>query len=393
MEIAAANSLHIVEIGDKPYVKSAFPEQTSFFSTRFDPAPADPAHGHDVFSVRNVATVWHLMGAADLIVCHPTFHSPWHWRWLSRALFDRRTLQGHFPFVRAFGPQMLRRPVPPPIAVIDSEDLPLINRNNFFLLDRCKVYFKRELPADHWRLFMKTGHPQLPTPRYRSIAKHQRRIDKIRPFSLGLPMFRENLLPATPLPKTADVFFAGIATGSSTVRARGFAELMALRQSGLTLDIPDRVLPTEEFYERCARAWLVWSPEGLGWDCFRHYEALACGSVPVINRQNIVRHKPLRHAEHAIYYDIEDDGLSEAIRSGLANKEKLRAMAEAGKTHVLANHTSQAVASYVVETTLGIDLSSGSMAGRTQSSKAGIDGASGSIAKRSQYAEFHLKSQ
>jgi len=346
------SSLRIVEIGDKAYIKNAFPEQTSHFSTAFVPNEENPAAGLRAFGVMSIIPLWHLLREADLIVCHPTFHSPWHWRWLSRALFDRRTLRGQLPIIRAFGPQMLRFPTRAPVAVIDTEDLPLINRNNFFLLDRCKLYFKRELPTDYWRLFMKTGHPQLPTPRFRSLAKYQRRLKKIRPISIGVPMSGQNLLPSAPLPKTVDVFFAGIVKGSSTVREKGFAELVALRNNGITIDIPDRFLQPAEFYERCARAWLVWSPEGLGWDCFRHYEASACGSVPVINRQNIERHKPLRHGEHAIYYDVEDNGLTAAIHWGLADKERLRAMADAGKNHVLVHHTAQAGADYVVRTTV-----------------------------------------
>jgi hypothetical protein len=241
---------------------------------------------------------------------------------------------------------------------MDGEDLPLINRSNFFLLDRCKLYFKRELPTDYWRLFMKTGHPELPTPRFRSLAKYLRRIAKIRPISIGLPMTREHLLPFRSVPKTVDVFFGGRVQNSSLVRVRGFDELLALRDEGVAVDIANGNLAPAEFYERCARAWLVWSPEGFGWDCFRHYEAPACGSVPVINRQNIERYRPLRHGEHAIYYDVEEGGLTAAIREGLADKGHLRVMAEAAKAHVFAYHTSHAVASYVVSTTLGLEMSS-----------------------------------
>ena len=107
----SVSSLAIVEIGDKPYIKQAYPKQTAFFSTKFIPADVDPGAGLHAFGIGSIALLWRLMRQADLIVCHPTFHAPWNWRWLSRALFDRRTLRGHFPFIRAFGqpPQVLRR--------------------------------------------------------------------------------------------------------------------------------------------------------------------------------------------------------------------------------------------------------------------------------------------
>ena len=108
-----------------------------------------------------------------------------------------------------------------------------------------------------------------------------------------------------------------------------------------------------EFYRRAARAWLVWSPEGLGWDCFRHYEALACGSVPVINQPTIECHRPLLAGEHAFYYDTNPGRLTQTIRNALADKARLRAMARAGQAYVMAHHTQEAIARYVVETTLG----------------------------------------
>jgi hypothetical protein len=93
------------------------------------------------------------------------------------------------------GPQVLRWPISAPIAILDQTDLPLINRNNFFLLDCCRVYFKRELPPDRWRLFLKTGHANLPTPRFRLSKRQQARIAKLRPISLGRALAAPMPLP------------------------------------------------------------------------------------------------------------------------------------------------------------------------------------------------------
>jgi hypothetical protein len=267
-------------------------------------------------------------------------------------VFNRRALGGHVPLVRAFGPQLLRGTTHAAIAIVDQDDLPVINRSNFFLLDRCTTYFKRELPVDRWRLFLKTGHVNLPTPRFRSIARYRNGLAKVRPLSMGLPLGRESLLPPASLTKAADVFFAGRVEASSWVREKGLPELLALRERGITVDIPEAPLPPDEFYRRCASAWLTWSPEGYGWECFRHYEALACGSVPVFNLPTIERHQPLRHGEHAVAYEPMPGELTMTVTAALADKARLQRIAEAGRAHVLAHHTPAALAAYIVNETL-----------------------------------------
>jgi hypothetical protein len=336
----------IVEIGDKPFMAKAFPDRTAFFGTvgGLELPPGARRLG-------SLGELWRVLAdpAVELIVCHPTYYAPWSWRYLSRVLFSRRILKGQAPLLRAFAPQLLRWRGRAPIAVLDHEDLPVINRNNLFLLNRCGLFFKRELPVDHWRVFLKTAHPNLPTTRFRLETRNRARIAKLRPISLGLPLDADELLTMTGAPKTCDVFFAGRVEGSASLRAQGLAELRALERQGLTVDIPAAPLPRAEFYRRCAGAWLVWSPEGYGWDCFRHYEALACGSVPLINLPSIERRDPLRQGEHAFYYDPEPEGLSRAILAALADKPALARMAELGRAHVLTRHTPAAIARDVVE--------------------------------------------
>jgi hypothetical protein len=347
--------LRIVEIGDKPFIKQAFPDQVAYFSTwPEDDARTLSTDGSCIVSLATLGNLWRVLREPEtsLVVCHPTFFSPWHWRWMTRALFDRRILRRSVPFLQAMGPQVLRWRVTAPIAILDHEDLPIINRNNFFLLDRCRIYFKRELPPDRWRLFLKTGHANLPTPRFREAARHRARIDKLRPISLGLPLSAPTPFPVESTEKSADIFFAGRMEGSSFIRQRGFSELLALRERGLVIDIPERPLLQLEFYRRCAQARLTWSPEGLGWDCFRHYEAAMCGSVPLINQPTIERHRPLLQGTHAVYYDIEEGGLTHAVVAALADNPGLEAMGRAARTHVLAHHTPAALARHIVRTSL-----------------------------------------
>jgi hypothetical protein len=340
----------ILEIGPRPYVATAYPDTSLFFAT--DPGGEAPV---GVMALRSLGALWSALRRADLelIVCHPNFSAPHGVRALNRGIFSSRFLKGRSPLMRAFGPELLRWRGRAPIVVIDHEDLPVINRDNLFLLDRCALWFKRELSVDHWRVFMKTAHPQLPTPRFRMNARHRSWVDKLRPISIGLPTTAEGL-PPPPQPKTTDIFFLARVVDSSTARARGLAELRALADQGVVVDIPDAPLPRPEFYRRCSAAHMVWSPEGLGWDCFRHYEALACGAVPMINQPSIDRHAPLMAGEHALYYDPEPGGLTRAVLAALRDKDALARIAEVGKAHVLANHTPEAIARYVVETALGM---------------------------------------
>jgi len=346
-------SLRFLEIG-VPWLKTVFPQQTLCFSNFHTHRTADPANGIYPISLDTLPKLHRALREPDLslVVCRPGFFPPWHWQSINRELFSSRALRGESRLFGAFGAQLLRMPIKAPIAVLDTEDYPAIKTDRMFLLSRCKHYFKRELPPDHWRLFMGTAHANLPSRRFRQQPRYRDAIAKIRPLSLGLPLESRGLLPIDAREKTADVFFVGDTESSSTVRAAGMREIAALRERGITVDIPESRLLLPEFYQRASRAWLIWSPEGLGWDCFRHYEALACGSVPVINQPTIERHRPLAAGEHAFYYDPAPGELTRTIVTALADKDRLRTMAQAGQTHVMAHHTPESLARYVIETTL-----------------------------------------
>jgi hypothetical protein len=287
----------------------------------------------------------------DLIVCEPNFRAPWHPSTLFRILFSRRALSGNASISRPFGLQMLRQRQLPPIAVVDLEDSPSINRCDRYLLDRCRLYFKRELPVDGWRVFANTMTPRLPTLRFRSNRANLARLAKLRPVSLGIPPGIEAMLPDGPQDKTADVFFAGDPRGLPA-RENGLAELTRLRAQGVVVDVPDRRLDRQEFYRRCAGARMVWSPEGYGWDCFRHYEAAACGSVPLINYPPILRYQPLQDGTHCLYYAPEPGGLGSAILGALQDKERLAAMAESAREHAIRFHSREVIGRHIVDSCL-----------------------------------------
>ena len=159
-------------------------------------------------------------------------------------------------------------------------------------------------------------------------------------------------MTTAPPEKAVDVFFAGRVEASSRVRMAGLSELRALAGEGIRVDLVTERLDRREFYRRCARAWIAWSPEGYGWDCFRHYEAALCGSVPLMNQPSILRHAPLRRGEHALYYDVETGDLGRTVRAALADREKLSRMATAARDHVQRCHTLERLCEHVVRSGL-----------------------------------------
>jgi hypothetical protein len=346
----------ILEIGESRLMSEAFPDTTDHWSTVLSPSREDGPR-HQLVTLGSLPRLARALADPeyDLVVIQPGGNHPWHWQGITRALFRRSALRGEIPYFPGFGQQLVRGKVSAPIAVWDMADAPIVARHHLFLMDRSTLYFKRELPTDHWRVFMGTLHQQVPTPRFRKILRQQKRIAKLRPMSLGLPLGLDRHPAIGTLhneSKISDVFFAGRVDASATIRARGLDELFALRAKGYRIDIPEQPLPHDEFLKRCAQAWLTWSPEGYGFETFRTYEASVCGSVPVLNAPTIERYKPLRHAVHCFYHDVEPGGLTRTLEQALSDRTKLAGMARAAREYVLAEHTFAALARYLAETTL-----------------------------------------
>ncbi len=239
------------------------------------------------------------------------------------------------------------------LVVLDLDDESLIFPRDKFLLDACSLYFKRELPQNAWNTFKYLQPPyQEPIMEFTGSPNFRVRLGKLRPVPLGIDpqkvaRIERCIAGANPVEKQIDVFFAG-RIPCSTVREQGLSELHSLAGRDVRVDIPEAGLPFEEFVLRMARAWLVWSPEGGGWDCFRHSEICVAGSVPLINYPTIRRHRPLIEGVHCFFYGIEG-GLARTIEAALADKPRLLTMANAARAHVLAYHSYPQIARYIVE--------------------------------------------
>jgi hypothetical protein len=242
-----------------------------------------------------------------------------------------------------------------PLAIYDWEDNTIIARKNWGLLRRATCYFKTQSPRNPYKAFLFQDKRNdclfniVRQPIYGEWA------GKLRPFGVGVTP-PENWHEPHDVEKKTDVFFAGAAHYSWT-RREGLRQLEDLRAEGYAIDLhvtgPGVAsIPPDEFLRRCAEAWLVWSPEGAGWDCMRHYWAPLTGSVPLLNHPDTRRHEPLIDGVHAFYYGVEGDELKRVVRRALQDKPRLRAMAAEAREFVRPRHTHAALAAHLIAETL-----------------------------------------
>jgi hypothetical protein len=346
--------LRILEVGAHEFFSMAVPEQTDLLWTGTKP---DEYLRFALCPIKLIRAIMRLRrGEYDLLVVHATQYAPWHPRSFLTALRSWHVLSSLGLFA-IFAWRVIHWFHKVPIAAIDFSDSCLIGKHNHFLLKSARAFFKRELPSDHWLVFCQSGYPNFPGRRRRNDKRFIAMVGKLRPISYGAPSIDKGRLPYrniyTKSEKTADVFFAGGVAGNSTVRGAGLAEIEALKREGYVIDMPAKPMRQPEFFKRMSRAWLAWSPAGLGWDCGRHYEAPLVGTVPVMSHPTILRDTPLRDGEHCVLYTAEPGELSHAVRTALADKSRLRDMAKAGGIHVASHHTLVARAGRVAVTVLG----------------------------------------
>ncbi len=224
-----------------------------------------------------------------------------------------------------------------PIVGLDFNDRIPLTRKGLRLLDRSLLYFKRELPVVRNRLL-----PPRATAQDRALL--ERNLWKLRPISLAIGRWRIADAPDPLPPKRSDLFFAGSVANKN--RIDGLPLLHKLRAMGVQVDLAESRLDRATYLRRCAEARLVWSPDGVGWDCFRHYEAGAMGSVPVMPHPWIEPCKPLIEGETGLYYDPAGEDLIRVVTTALRDPERLVRMGEAARRHVLARHLHEQVVGY-----------------------------------------------
>lgn len=324
--------MRILEISRSGFFKALQPDSTHWIRWG-SPLTVEEPYRPEAFASSTMASaLWHLRKRAyDLIVLpaiHPDhrFDQPRHKLLAKSVLLALGRSQAFSRLLNRFVVAAKGH------VIVDVRDERSLCETTIRLFPRSTLYFKRELDLDQ--------------------IKDPQTLDRVRPLPLFVPDER-HLPPARE--KDIDIFFAGALCNRTRTDALDAARSLSVR--GLHVAIPCAPLPYPDFLATLARSWLVLSPEGYGWDCYRHYEACLAGSVPVINRPRYRRRLYLEDGVHCFYYDADRDKVADQLLAYLADKRRLVRMAEAGRRHVLANHTRSGVARYMLKEILGCSRS------------------------------------
>lgn len=144
--------------------------------------------------------------------------------------------------------------------------------------------------------------------------------------------------------RSVDVFFAG----QTSIIERQKAPLLKVEceKAGARFYWPDERLDFDQFIRVVCDSKIAWSPEGTSWQCWRHYEALYYGAIPLINKPHESVYTTLKHGETALFYsDLEEAiDMIEKVRSG---KLDLSLSMEERRQFVIDHHSEQAVRDYL----------------------------------------------
>ncbi len=339
-----------LELGFQPLLRERFPDRTLFIDTRFRWRDTRSYDRRREGPARRLLGLARALGRAGW-VSHRQPYDVVVSRCLGPVNSEGQSWAGHAARVvmgAVFRSLVLyaARGGRVKLAVLDQTDHISIHPRDRKLLRRCQLYFKRELADNHWH----TLEAVLPRGACAGATRHLPAgvalRAKLRPFSLGI----EVAAITRPLPdreKAYDLFYAGTAAGIP-VREGLDAVLAAVAGMGWRVFAPRERLTSDGFREAVRRSRLCLSPGGVGWDCYRHYEVVAYGSLPVMNYRPTQSIAPFRHGCECFYYDPQGDltgRLDEWLR---LPGERLDRMVAAAQEHLRRHFTFDALAEYVV---------------------------------------------
>ena len=248
-----------------------------------------------------------------------------------------------------------------PIALINRSDSGHIPVGSDWFYRRSHACFVRELyPAPEILLqdiFTSSGGNLQSNRRAQKILSlwdphcpRYRNVENLRPISLGISDSNISKIPSSEH-KIWDLFFAGDLHEKS-LRTRLVQECRQFEKAkGLKFLITDRISQSD-YLQALSESRLCLSPPGMGWDCWRHYEAMLAGSIPLMTYPTILQHHPAIDGKHCFYFAPEPGGLTRALEHALLLKSQLPQMADAGRQLVLKHHTFSKLREYVIRETL-----------------------------------------
>jgi hypothetical protein len=170
-----------------------------------------------------------------------------------------------------------------PVIVVDLADYPYFTLTDVDILKDCTLYFKREVPYNRFVLYHQFFQFS-----YLSRAQKDERLtallQKVHNIPLGIPDDKFHELTTLRVDKQdIDVFWSGRI--SNTMRSTAMRQLQEFSaKASWNIFIAREPLSFQEYCQTMARSKITISVEGGGWDCDRHYEAVALGSLPLINK-------------------------------------------------------------------------------------------------------------
>ena len=169
-----------------------------------------------------------------------------------------------------------------PLVVVDISDAVCLQAPNRRLFEESSLYFKRELPYDRFFLY----YPDRPAPWSAKRKELLPAFEKIHGIPLGIEDDKYTQLKAQRKPlQDIDLFFSGAIT--NTLRETALTRLQELSSTTSWNIVIRDTVPFQEYCELIARSKLTVSIAGSRWECFRHYEAVALGSPPLMNEPTI----------------------------------------------------------------------------------------------------------
>ena len=145
---------------------------------------------------------------------------------------------------------------------------------------------------------------------------------------------KHDLEPTTA--KIHDVFFVGATAIKERKKVKVFQEESLDRN--IKFYRPTERLSFDDFTKTLSRSKIAWSPGGTSWQCWRHYEALYYGAIPLINLPHSSIYNTLKHGETALFYESIEEAL-DLIEQVLRGDLDLSLNAAERRQFVVDNHS------------------------------------------------------